>query len=40
MNLMTTSQDDVWHKMWKENSPELRARAIVWRKENAVTRIV
>ena len=39
MNLMTTSQDDVWHKMWKENSPELRARAILWRKEDAATRI-
>ena len=39
MNLMTLSQDDVWHKMWKENSPELRNRAIVWRKEDAVTRI-
>ena len=25
--------------MWKENSPELRARAIVWRKEDAATRI-
>ena len=25
--------------MWKENSPELRQRAITWRKENAVTRI-
>ena len=39
MNLMTLSQDDIWHKMWKENAPELRARAIIWRKENAVTRI-
>ena len=39
MNLMTLSQDDVWHKMWKENSTELRNRAIVWRKEDAVTRI-
>ena len=39
MNLMTLSQDDVWHKMWKENSPELRNRAITWRKEDAATRI-
>ena len=39
MNLMTISQDDVWYKMWKENSIVLRERAIVWRKEDAVTRI-
>ena len=36
---MTTSQDSVWYKMWKENSAVLRERAISWRKENAVTRI-
>ena len=39
MNLMTTSQDNVWYNMWKENSAVLRARAISWRKEDAVTRI-
>ncbi len=39
MNLMTTNQDSVWYKMWKENSAELRERAIAWRKEDAVTRI-
>jgi len=38
-NLMTLSQDNVWYKMWKENSAVLRERAISWRKENAVTRI-
>ncbi len=38
MNLMT-SQDNVWYKMWKENSSVLRERAIAWRKEDAVTRI-
>jgi len=38
MNLMT-SQDNVWYKMWKENSSVLRERAISWRKEDAVTRI-
>ena len=32
-------QDKVWYKMWKENSPELRERAIIWRKEDAVTRV-
>tara|TARA_B100001123_G_scaffold110430_1_gene128551 strand:+ start:800 stop:1258 length:459 start_codon:yes stop_codon:yes gene_type:complete len=36
---MTTNQDSVWYKMWKENSAELRERAIAWRKEDAVTRI-
>ena len=36
---MTLSQDNVWYKMWKENSAVLRERAISWRKENAVTRI-
>ena len=25
--------------MWKENSTELRKKAVIWRKENAVTRI-
>ena len=34
-----TSQDNVWYKMWKENSSVLRERAIAWRKEDAVTRI-
>ena len=36
---MPTIQDQVWIKMWKENSPELRAKAIQWRKENALVRI-
>ena len=39
MRNMPSMQDKVWYKMWKENSPELRQRAINWRKENAVTRI-
>ena len=39
MNQMATNQDDVWYKMWKENSAVLRERAIVWRKEDAATRI-
>tara|TARA_B100000029_G_scaffold436760_1_gene451526 strand:+ start:273 stop:728 length:456 start_codon:yes stop_codon:yes gene_type:complete len=34
-----TDQDNVWYKMWKENSSVLRERAIAWRKEDAVTRI-
>ena len=36
---MPSRQDKVWYTMWKENSPELRQRAIIWRKENAVTRV-
>ena len=36
---MPTSQDQVWLKMLKENPMELRQRAVVWRKENAVTRV-
>ena len=36
---MPNSQDKVWLKMWKENSVELRQKAVIWRKQNAVTRI-
>ena len=36
---MTTAQDKIWLKLWKENSPELRDRVITWRKQDAVTRI-
>ena len=36
---MPIAQDKVWYTMWKQNSPELRQRAIIWRKENAVTRV-
>ena len=36
---MQSKQDQVWLKMWKTNSAELREKAVVWRKENALTRI-
>ena len=36
---MSTTQDKVWLKLWKENAPELRDRVVSWRKQNAVTRI-
>ena len=36
---MTSVQDKVWLKLWKENSPELRDRVVSWRKQDAVTRI-
>ena len=36
---MTTYQDQVWLKMWKDNAPELRAKAIEWRKQNALVRV-
>ena len=36
---MQSAQDQVWLKMWKENSAELREKAVLWRKQNALTRI-
>ena len=36
---MAQNQDKVWLQMWKDNSIELRNRAIIWRKENAMLRI-
>ena len=36
---MQSAQDQIWLKMWKTNSPELREKAIVWRKQNAQTRV-
>ena len=36
---MVSPQDKVWFRLWKENSPELRSRVILWRKQDAVTRI-
>ena len=36
---MVQNQDKVWLQMWKNNSIELRNRAIMWRRQNAMTRI-
>ena len=36
---MPSSQDQVWLKMWKDNSTVLREKAILWRRQNAITRI-
>ena len=36
---MISYQDQVWLRMWKENSPELRAKAIEWRRQNALIRV-
>ena len=36
---MPTSHDQVWLKMLKENPLELRQRAVIWRNQNAVTRV-
>ena len=36
---MPRTQDKIWYEMWKQNSQELRDRAVLWRKQNAVTRI-
>ena len=37
--VMTSAQDKVWLKLWKDNSPEIRDRVVSWRKQDAVTRI-
>lgn len=36
---MTSHQDRTWVRLWRENAPELRQRVVLWRKQNAVTRI-
>jgi large subunit ribosomal protein L15e len=36
---MPSQQDQIWLTMWKSNSPEIREKAVGWRKENALTRI-
>ena len=37
--IMPSQQDQIWIKLWKDNSPEIRDRIIGWRKEDAATRI-
>ena len=39
MASMISYQDQVWLRMWKENAPELRAKAIAWRRQNALVRV-
>ena len=36
---MPSRQEQLWVKLWHDNAPELRERAVHWRKENAFTRI-
>ncbi len=36
---MPSAQDRTWIAMWKDNAPQLRGRAVAWRRQNAVTRI-
>ncbi len=36
---MPSRQEQVWIKLWKENSPEIRERVVRWRKQEALTRI-
>ena len=36
---MPTIQDQTWVRMWRRNSPELREKAVTWRKHKAFTRI-
>ena len=39
MASMTSYQDQVWLRMWKENAPQLRAKAVEWRRQNALVRV-
>ena len=39
MASMASYQDQVWLRMWKENAPELRAKAVEWRRQNALVRV-
>ena len=36
---MISHHEQVRLKMWKENSPELRAKAVEWRQQHALERI-
>ncbi len=36
---MPSKQEQVWLKLLKDNSPEIRSRAVQWRKQNAIIRI-
>ena len=36
---MPSRQDAAWAKLWRANAPELRQRAVQWRRENAVIRV-
>ena len=36
---MPKIQDKTWLEMLRTNSPEIRAKAVAWRKQNAITRI-
>ena len=36
---MPSNQEQIWIKMWKDNSAELREKAVLWRKQNAMIRI-
>jgi len=36
---MPSNQEQIWIKMWKNNSAELREKAVLWRKQNAIVRI-
>lgn len=36
---MPSDQEQVWIKMWKNNSSDLRDKAALWRKQNAIIRI-
>ena len=36
---MSGYQDQIWLKMWRENAPELRAKAVEWRRQTSLVRV-
>lgn len=39
VRIMLSSQGKTWLKMWQQNSPEIREKAVIWRKQTAFTRL-
>ena len=39
VRIMLSPQDKTWLKMWQQNSPEIREKAVQWRKQTAFTRL-
>jgi len=37
--IMLSAQNKTWLKMWQQNSPEIREKAVMWRKQTAFTRL-
>jgi large subunit ribosomal protein L15e len=39
-DIMRSYMAQIWHRMWKENSDELKSKAVAWRTEPTIHRIV